>query len=355
MLMHQRSHHPISFVSTRGLALLGFACTLGLSSCKDACQSAGSQPSAGDQAASAQAPASVADAQQAELLNYMIYSVGEHARRLAADPAWVEDVRDMRNRLEEYYNSIPQTPATLAERVKLGLFLAHATRDLRAFQRAISAYDSVLQLWQELPDADRTSPQGRRTRSDIENGKGMCLMALGKRADALPLYKKALDLDKARFEDLAPENNAPLPQGDDISPDLVQAAEDVLSSYRCMGECQLLADDPESARDTYKKGTELAQRMKHLKPGMSIQYIRLLSSLGNLESSCGRKQQALAAWQQAAFYANQLQQAAPSPAVKAQAALFLRELAPSIKTLSRELQAEAAPQQEADAAPELLQ
>ena len=282
------------------------------------------------------------------MLDYMIYSVGNLVRQQASSPQWREEVRDMRNRIETYYNSLVQSGADMTSRVKLGLFLADTTRDLTAYDKALEIYATTLKDWESLPEAERNSVEGRRIRSSIANGMGSCYLATRKAADALPYYEKALEMDEALFNELAPANDEPLPADDNISADLARAAEDVLSSYRCLGECQFSADDPEEARDTYKRGQELVVRMKNLKPGMSIQYIRLLTALGNLESSCGQIRQAYAAWMNAANVAQRLRQVAPSPAVQAQTVRYLRELEGSIKSVGKQLEEAQKAQQAAE-------
>lgn len=297
------------------------------------------------------APAAATDADK-EMLEYMIFSVGDLVSKQASQPMWREEARDMRNRIEEYYKHLKASQASPTLCVKLGLFLANATRDLAAYDKAFEGYNAVLADWNNLPESERTSIEGRRMRSAIANGLGSCLLARGKAADALPYYEEALELDHKLFDELAPENHAELPAGSNISPDLIRAAEDVLSSYRCLGECQFAADDPEEARDTYRKGHELAMRMKNLKPGMSIQYIRLLSAMGNLESNCGVPKKAYAAWMNAATTAQRLRKSSPSPAIQAQTARFLRELENSLKTVNKQLRDEAAAQQQDPAAPQ---
>lgn len=348
------AQHTASLISTRTLALMGLACALGTTSCsdentpewwKDLWGSSSEKPAAEAQ------PVVVNNnnTEQKELLDYMIYSIAEKVRHEASNPAWHDDVRDMRNRLEEYYNSIEANGDNYQDTLRLGLFLANATRDLAAYQRALNLYNKTLSKWEAAPEEFRTGIEGRRMRSAIANGIGSCYFAQNKASEALSYYENALELDRALFEELAPADKAPLPQDDNISPELVNAAVEVLSSYRCLGECQLKAEDPEEARDTFKRGCELALRMKHLKPGMSIQYIRLLSALGDLEYSVGQLRQAYAAWTQAAGVAQKLQQVAPTAAIKVQATNYFRNLEAPIKNTAKELQeAQRAEQQQAE-------
>lgn len=345
-------------LGSRSLALLGMACALGLSSCSDENTPSwwknlvGGSGSAPAEEVKAEEP--VAEPEQGitaeEVLAYMIYDVGNAVRQQASSPMWREQVRDMRNKLEEYYDVRVKNGSDPVERVRLGLFLADTTRDLTAYDKALDEYSAVLAECEKLTEEQINSVDLRRLRSAIENGIGSCYFAQRKAAAAMPHYEKALKIDLEIFNELAPENDAPLPTGNALHPSLAKAAEEVLASYRCLGECQFMADDPEEARDTFKQGQDLVVRMKHLAPPMSIQYIRLLTSLGNLESSCGQLRQAYAAWMNAANIAQRLRQVAPSPAVQAQAARYMQELEPSIKTIGKQLQeaqaAESAEQQQ---------
>lgn len=341
-------HHNPSLFGSRSMAILGIVCALGLTSCSDENtpswwkrltgkkeKAVATAPAATPEAAK-EAPAATAD--EKELLNYMIFTVGDLVRRQASNPTWHNEVRDMRNRLDDYYTKLEQNGGDMELRVKLGLLLADATRDLAAHQKALDLYAHVLQEWETLPEETRTTPAFRRIRSSIANGMGSCYLSRNKPADALPYYETALKLDEERFKALAPADGGALPMGDSIAPDLVQAAEDVLSSYRCLGECQLMTDDSEEARDSYKRGIDLARRMNNLQPSASLQYIRLHTALGNLESRCGQTRQALLEWREAAQWAQKLRQAAPSPAVQAQTARILSTLEPLIRAAVKQLQ-----------------
>lgn len=349
-----------SHIGSRSLALLGVACAFGLSSCSDE-SSPGWWKSLWGSSEQKDAPAveeaaapsvSAASSNQKEVLDYMVFTVGQRVRQLAANPLWREEVREMRNRLETYYNTLSDSAEDKTTKVKLGLFLADAARDLTAYNKALEGYTATLKDWEALPEAERNSIPGRRTRSAIANGMGSCYLAQNKAAEALTHYEQAMEIDKAIFDELAPADDAPLPTGSALSADLARAAEDVLSSYRCLGECQFAADDPEEARDTYKSGQDLAMRMKHMPMSASLQLIRLLSSLGNLESNCGRYLHAAQAWVTARNYAQQIAKNPNTPAAgQAQAARFFRELDGSLKSIAPQLEA-AKKAAEGDAAPQ---
>lgn len=287
----------------------------------------------------------------------MIFNIGNMARQQASNPLWRAEVRDLRNRLENYYNSISENAENLQQRIKLGLLLADMTRDLTAYDKALELYNNVLKHLEALPEADRNSIESRRIQSSVENGIGSCYLARRKANEALPHYEKALELDTARYKELAPADGAPLPTGKDLTPELETAAEDLLSSYRCLGECQYMANDPEEARDTYKQGRQIVLNMKNINAGISMQYVRLLSALGNLESSCGNLRQAAEAWAGAGELAQRLRKASDSPAIQAQTTRYLRELENSLKSIAKPLEEmrRAEAEQQADAEAELPQ
>lgn len=283
---------------------------------------------------------SAADVSRQALVDKMIYDMGRRIGEQAGNPEWVEDVREMLDLLEDYYRDMAPSSEGKVERARLALRVAETMRDLTAYEKARGAYEQAQKDFDALPEAERTSPGGMRLQSSIYNGLGSCLLPLGKSAEALPCYEKALASDKALYEKVAasvPADEA-RPEGE-VNPEVARAAADVLSSYRCLGECQLAADDPEEARDTYGKGIEFAKELDKLSPMMTLQYIRLQGALGNLESRCGREREALSAWNQAASFCQRLHATSCPPSFKVQVARYFESLKPSILNLSRKLQA----------------
>ena len=324
----------VSTIRTAGILPLVLCCAAVLNSCKEKRdeQSVGAAASAGE----------TVDMTSSEdqLLEYMVFTVGDELRREAGQPRWRELVRDMRNQVETYYNALRAAKGSPERIVKLGLFLADGARELSAFQKAFDIYTTTLKDWEALPEATRNSVQGQRLHSLLVSGLAACLINQRKMAEALPYYEKALQLDKARFEQLAPGEGKPLPEGNSLSADLENAAKDLLSSYRCLAECQLFADDPEQARETLQTGQKAALAMQKLSTGVSFEFVHLLSTLGNLESQVGQFRKALAAWMQAAGIAEQLRRASTSPAAQAKAIGLLGRLAPSIKAVQSKLKEE---------------
>ena len=305
------------------------------------------------------APAASAEAstglspQQNDLFRYLLFSVANDVRRQANQPLWMETVRDMRNKIEAYYEAEKAHRTSLSEEelVSLGLMLADTTRDLAAYEKAKGYYETAQKDWDALPQEVRNSVSGRRLSSAIANSMGYLCLVQRKTNEALPYYEKALEIDRALFEELAPANEGQLPTGEALSADLAKAAEDALSSYRCLGDAQFFADDPELARDTYSKGQALATRMNNLTPAIALQYVRLLSALGNLENSVGNPKKALAAWVEAAKRADALRRMGPSISGKMQLQTirYLRELEQSIKAVNNKLIQESKSEEEAAA------
>ena len=332
----QRAHIK-TFMHAAGILPLTFCCAAALDSCKD---EAAKQPAATAEAA----PAANTDVQAKQLIDYMIFEVGNSLSREADKPMWRELVRDMRNQVEAYYNTLRSTNEDPERLVRIGLFLADGARHLSAFQKAFDIYTATLKDWDALPENVRNGVNGQRLRSFLVNGLASCLMQQRKMTDALPYYEEALKLDKARYKQLAPEEGKPLPTAENMGQDLENAAEDLLVSYRCLAECQLFADDPEQARETLQTGQKVALDMKNLSTGITFEFVHLLSTLGTLESRVGQPRKALAAWLQAAGLADQLRKSSSSPADKAKAVTLLRELTPPIKAVQTQLQSQ---QQEA--------
>lgn len=334
--------------SLSAVAAIGLISSLGLNSCNDdgSPRTPETAKAPEIQPALPEAPAATASPEESALLDYMLYNVGNMVGKQAANPLWRDSVRDMRNQVESYYNSLKANQGNSIKTVRLGQLYADITLNLAAFDKAIDIYNSVLKDWEELPESDRTGIEGRRIRSAIANGTGSALLSRRRATEALPYYEKALEIDTEIFNELLPpDSNGVLPPGDGASKDLERAAEDLVSSYRCLGECQFIADDPEEARDTYKKGQELVTRMNNLRPSVTLQFIRLLSSMGNLESNVGETKRAFAAWSSAANLAQRLLRTAPSASVQAQVRNFLRELEPSIKSVGQKLKEASAAEQ----------
>lgn len=175
--------------------------------------------------------------------------------------------------------------------------------------------------------------------SGCQNGIGLCLLNQNKAAEALLRYEAALVIDEALYQAVAPKEGEELPAGD-VEPNLSRAATDLIDSYRCLGDCQRAVEDPEEALATYTKGQELGQRLKRLSSEMSIAYVKLLTSLGDLNSSLGKPKEALGAWVMAARICQSLNASSPKLEVKAETKRCYDALAPAINSVAQQLQNE---------------
>lgn len=282
------------------------------------------------------------------LLEMFIYDLGARASENAAHPELTEAVRNMLAHLEEYYTQQADFLAGKPAKVRLALRLADTAKDLTAWERACGSYDRALADFDALPEADREQTDNKRLLSSICNGKAFCLLRRGMVNDALQMYTRALEIDSALYALVAPAEGAALPEGD-VAPELARAAEEVFFSYRCLGECQEVAEDPEEARETFKAGIALAVRLDRLSPGMSLQYIRLLGALGNLESRCGNEREALAQWLQAATMCERLHNSTTNLIIRSKTARAFQSLVPNIQALQKKF-GEEQPATEAPAA-----
>lgn len=293
----------------------------------------------------ASAPATSPEAAKEALFEQMVYTIGKLASQRVNDPEVTEPVREMLALTEGYYDAIAPTANGTIEKAKLALRIAEITLDLTAFAKAEGAYDTAQKDLDALPEAERNSREARRIQSAIFNGKAATILFRNQAANALPWYEKALESDLGIYKELAPAEGEKLPEGA-VEPELARAATDVMSSYRCLGECQFWAEDPEEARDTYNKGIELAKALDKLAPEMSIQYIRLLGNLGNLESRVGNKKEALNAWVQAVNFCQRLYAGNRRGDIRKEARRYFESLRPNVLALARELQDEQAAQVE---------
>ncbi len=342
-----RASHNRKVMKKKHIMFLSAAAMLGLCACED--ETAPASTSVATEPAKQEVttpPAEVKPDAQKALFEALLYDLGKQASENASHPELNESVRNMLALAEEYYTRNAEATTGTVEKARLALHLANITRDLTAWERACNSYDRARGDYDALPEAERSKPEVRRMLSAICNGKAFCLMNQRKTAEATELYTQALDIDSALYELVAPPEGEALPEGE-VEPNLARAAEDVFFSYRCLGECQEAAGDPEEARETLKLGLDLAKRLDRLSPGMSLQYVRLLGAIGNLESRCGNKRAALTYWVQAAQICRMLNQSTPNLIIRSKTARQFQSLLPQIKALQEELNPDAAAPAEA--------
>lgn len=334
------------------------AAVLGLTACEEKeaekAPAAEAAPAAEPAPAVEAAPAPEADklAETREaLFNFAVYKLAQKVTKPEAFPELNSMVKDMLEIMQAYYEELKKGEPTL-ERAKLALQIASTTRDLGAFTKAQGEYESARKEVEGLPEDIKTSTEAQRILSSCCNGLGVCLLAQNKASEALLQYEAALAIDETQYKAVAPAEGEELPEGE-VNPELSRSATDLLDSYRCLGDCQRVLDDPEEALATYNKGHELAQRLKRLSADMSIAYVKLLTSMGNQQNALNKSKEAMGAWVVAARICQGLNSSSPRLDVKAETKRCFDALLPAIQTVNQKLtqeQAEAKQKEEADKA-----
>lgn len=287
-------------------------------------------------------PAAAPEQARETLFNEMLFALTSKVTDPALFPELNEEVKVLLEQMENYYAELNKGTEVTMERARLALLIAATLRDLSS-NKALDAYTRAQGDFNALPEELRNSTEGKRCEGDLENGLGSCLLMQNKATEALPHYEAALTIAQARFDAVAPAEDAE-PKAGEVAPELSQAATDLLDCIRCLGDCQRVADDPEEARTTYMKGQELVTRLKVLSSSMSISYVKLLTALGNLDNAAGRSKEALSAWVMGANICKQLNNSSPRLDVKAETKRCYDALIPAIQAVANALNAAPAEQ-----------
>lgn len=272
------------------------------------------------------------------LFNHAVYTLAAKVSSPDKFPELNSTVKDMLEMMRSYYVELQKGEAT-EERARLALQIAATTRELGAVSKAQGEYENALKEVNALPEEIRNKVESQRMLSACQNGIGLCLLAQGKASEALPYYEAALAVDEAQYKAVAPKEGEELPEGE-VDPVISRAASDLFDSYRCLGDCLRTMEDPEEARTTYKKGQAEAQRLRRLSSDMSIAYVKLLTSLGNLDNALGNSSDALGAWVMAAKICQGLNGSSPKLDVKAETKRCFDALLPAIQAVGQKVQAE---------------
>ncbi len=332
------SSHALQ-AGTRGAAMLALGLAFILNSCEEKEPAVPAETAAAPVAEPAPEPQvdMLAETREA-LFNYAVYTLGSKVTSPETFPELNSMVKDMLEKLRAYYTEL-QKQAPSEERARLALQIATTTRDLGAYAKAQGEYENALAEVEALPEELRSTPACQRLLSACQNGIGVCLLAQNKAADALLRYEAALVVDEGLYNQVGPKEGEELPEGE-VSPEISKAAADLLDSYRCLGDCLRAMEDPEEARATYMKGQTLAQRLKRLSTEMSLSYVKLLTSLGNLDNSLGKSKEALQSWVVAAKICQGLNGSSPKLEVKAETKRCFDALLPAIQSVGQKVQAE---------------
>lgn len=270
------------------------------------------------------------------LFNEAVYTMGSIVSSISTAPELNEETRNMLELLRNYYAAMEASSDTAVEKAKLSLHIAKMTQDLNAFAKAQEAYETAQKDWEAQPEQIKQSTQGLRMFSNIQSGMGLSLLSQNRPEDALGFYEKALETDKKIAQAVLPKDFKTL-TAESLTPEISDAASAVLDSLRCLGNCQEAVSDPEEARTTYQKGIDQATEATRSTPQMAIAAAKLMTNLGNLESSARNEKRALELWVQAAQIYRQVYAANAPLAIKAQAARLFEGLKPSIQSVSEKL------------------
>ena len=297
--------------------------------------------------AAAETPAApTVEGARAALFDKAVFTMVAKAADSDLFPELNGETKELLELLENYHTALKAEAGHAEESARVALQIAQMRRDLKAFAKAKGDFEAALQEMEALPQAVKDSTEGRRSVSAAYNGLGYCEMVQNNAAGALAWYEKALAMDEALYNEVLPEEGKDI-EGSEVPQDISRAATDVLGSYRCLGDCQRLAGDPEEARETYAKGQAVVTRLKMLSPDMSVAYVKLLSAQGDLNNSDGKAREALASWVLAAQICEKLNASSPRMDIKAATKHCHDALMPAIQAVAQKLQQEQPAAQEA--------
>lgn len=332
--MMMRKH--FSVLQGTGAAALSLIALLGLSSCGDDEKAAKDETAAAAASAPEPEPAAPSTAKQDALFQDLLYKMGKSFTANAANPEWTEMVRNHLVLLQEYYEEMAPTQVGTMARTKLAVRIGEVFNELNSFVKSEEAFNKASADFDAMSETDRNSADGNRLMSAIQTGLGADLLSQGKSAEALPHYEKALEADLRTLASLLPEDKMPL-RGNEVEPDIAAAVSEVISSYCCLAHCQRVADDPEEARETVKKCQDLVTKIDKLSMPMSLRYARLMTLLGDLESSCGNLKEALTAWVSAARVCEQVYKQSGQENLRVEAQNRFRQLALAVRAAQEQI------------------
>lgn len=341
-----RMQKRFSVSQSSRVAALGVVALLGLVSCGDGEKEAKEEEAPAAEAVPT-APAAPSTAKQDALFQDLLFGIGKTFTENASNPAWTEMVRNHLVMLQEYYDEMaPANTGTLV-RAKVATRIGEVLNELGSFAKSQEALNKALEDFNALGDADKATNDANRLLSAIQTGLGSDFLSQGKATDALPHYEKALEADLKTLTSVLPEDKMPLPEGE-VAPDVADAVSDTISSYCCLAFCQRMAEDPEEARETIKKSQDLVKKIDKLSMSMSLRYARLLTTLGDLESSCGNLKEALSAWVGAARVCEQVYKQSGNAKLRAEAQVKFRQLAAAVRAVQEQIGEESSGETPAD-------
>ncbi len=290
-------------------------------------------------------PADVLAAAKENLFKGMLYQTVETMGKYAKQPFFIETMRNTLDLMQQYYDVLPADADNAVDRTKLALSIADICRELTAYSRAGEMYAQALANYDTMPTAAQDETEMKFKKSAILNGVASCkLMIPATKGEAAAWYQKQLDWDKAVFAAVLPDGTAPT-----ITPEISTVISNLVSSYRCMGDCLVYTEELEDARDVYKQAVELGTKFTQRSVTMMLEFIKLYTALGDLENKCGNDKEAAQAWATAAVSCRQLFEKVQDNAVKLECKRYIERLTPLLQEKAALLKAEA-PAEEAPAA-----
>ena len=288
-------------------------------------------------AAPATAPAATSSSAKDQLFEKLLFSNQALMCDYAANPIFTEPVRETLALMQEYYNS-GEAKAGSLERFKLAQAIAKTCLKLKAYARAEENYQTALSDYESLSNEDKTL--AKKELSNLYNGYASCLLVQeGKQDSAKEYYEKQLQLDKELFSIASTKVSGDAPASESVKA-MQAAAANLASSYRCKGDCLVVTDELEEARDIYKKGIALAQGIKPVSSNIAFEYIELLTSLGNLESRCGKLKESVTAWASALKICEQINKQSKVDADKLRSKTYYERLKPLVENGVKQLKSE---------------
>ncbi len=271
--------------------------------------------------------------------------------RTAANPTIRDTAILLLENLKACYTAMASQPVSV-ERVSLAVDIASFQREMGAWERSFESYELALKEWESLPMKQKAKTNVQQLKSSIYNGLGAVLLYLPipsndaaqiakQKADSLKYFKEQLDNDLSIFTALGPKEGDTVPAGE-WSPEVNRATSDLISSYRCVADGLRYNEQFDEAREAYLQGVKIAQRVQKLSDEPSMQLIKILSALGDLERSQDKHAEAFNHWRTAATIAAQVNKNSRSYATKLESKQIVERLTPVLRTLQTELAAKQA-------------
>ncbi len=239
-----------------------------------------------------------------EFVDRSIFEVADMLRAYVKAPEITESVRLLHELAEKYLDALyaekSPTPEDLLYRCRVESKLGDLRADLQANERAGESYARVIETMDSLPEKLQNSVPARRVKSATLAGQAWLAIVKGDLDAAQQNAEAALAIDRSLVEQLTPQ------QGETPDPAYESVARDLMGSYKVRADILLMRDDPEEARDTYKRAVELAKQLKQGSPETARKLVVVLSALGDLEKQTGNLDKAIESWFSAAKFCQEL-------------------------------------------------